>query len=131
MSAPPPYPYPPPSPPPSRPIGVTILAILTILIGILIVVAGIVLVIGLIALVGIGFPPVFGIAGTVLGGILLLFGLLWIGVGLGLLHLRSWAWWLAIIVMILSIIGSIGTVVGAIIPGLILIYLILVRHHFH
>jgi len=32
--------------------------------------------------------------------------------------------------MVLSIVGSIGSPISALIPGLILVYLILVRHHF-
>ncbi len=135
MSAPvPPGPYPPgyyAPPRPSRPIGVTILAVLTILFGILIVLAGIVLLVAPLIFVGTGLPLAFGLAASVLGGIVLLFGLIWIGVGVGLLHLRSWAWWLAIIVMIFSIVGSIGALVTAVVPALILIYLILVRRHFH
>ena len=90
------YPTYPAAPTRSRPIGVTILAILTILGGVL----------------------------------LLLLGIVWIAVGSGLLNLRSWAWWLAIIVMVVSVVGSIAVPVAAILPGLILVYLILVRHHF-
>jgi hypothetical protein len=108
---------------------VTILAILTILLGVLILIVGVVLLVASAFLVGL-FPPVFGLGVTVIGGIVFVFGLLWLAVGVGLLNLRGWAWWLAIIVMVLSIIGSIGTPVFAILPGLILVYLILVRHHF-
>lgn len=114
----------------SRPIGVTILAVLTILIGILIVLAGIVLVAAPLLLTGFGLPLAFGLAASVLGGIVLLVGILWVGTGVGLLRLRGWAWWLAVIVMVISIVGSIGTLVAAIVPGLILVYLILVRRHF-
>ena len=130
MAVPPAYPPYPPPVPRSRPIGVTILAVLTILLGVLLLLAGIVLLLAPLVLVGVGFPLAFGLAASVFGGIVFVFGVIWIAVGVGLLNLRSWAWWLAIIVMIFSIIGSIGTVVGAIIPGLILMYLILVRQHF-
>ncbi len=81
-------------------------------------------------LVGVGLPLGFGLTGSVLGAIILVFGIIWIAVGSGLLNLRPWAWWLAIIVMVLSIVGSIGSPITAILPGLILLYLILVRRHF-
>jgi hypothetical protein len=110
--------------------GVTILAVLTILGGVLLLILGMVLVVAASVLVGIGFPLAFGLTGSILGGIVLIFGIIWIAVRVGLLNLRSWAWWLAIIVMILSNVGGLTAPVAAILPGLILIYLILVRHHF-
>jgi lysylphosphatidylglycerol synthetase-like protein (DUF2156 family) len=119
-----------PAPTRSRPIGVTILAVLTILLGVIIVIAGIILLIASALILGFGFPLAFGLSATVIGGVVFVLGVIWIAVGVGLLHLRGWAWWLAIIVMVLSIVGSIATPVAAIIPGLILVYLILVRHHF-
>ena len=134
MSVPlPPGYYPPgyyaPPPTASRPIGVTILAVLTILLGVLIVLVGILFLVAPLILVGVGLPLAFGLVASIVGGIILIFGLIWIGVGLGLIHLRGWAWWLAVIVMILSILGSIPSP-AAVIPGLIFVYLILVRHHF-
>ncbi len=118
-------------PPATRPIGVSILAVLTILGGILIVLLGALFVVAPLVLVGFGLPALFGLAVSAIGAIVLVFGLLWIGVGVGLLHLRGWAWWLAVIVMVLSILGSITAPILAVLPGLILIYLIVVRHHFH
>jgi len=109
---------------------VTILAVLTILGGVLLLLLGIVVVAFSSLLVGVGLPLGFGLTGSVLGAIVLIFGITWIAVGSGLLNLRPWAWWLAIIVMVLSIVGSIGSPISALIPGLILVYLILVRHHF-
>ena len=113
-----------------RPIGVTILAVLTILGGVLLLLLGIVVIAFSSLLVGVGLPLGFGLTGSILGAIVLIFGIVWIAVGSGLLNLRSWAWWLAIIVMVLSVVGSITVPVAAILPGLILVYLILVRHHF-
>jgi len=109
---------------------VTILAVLTILGGVLLLLLGIVVVAFSSLLVGVGLPLGFGLTGSVLGAIVLIFGIIWVAVGSGLLNLRPWAWWLAIIVMVLSIVGSIGSPILALIPGLILVYLILVRHHF-
>ncbi|TMA07329.1 MAG: hypothetical protein E6J94_05270 [Methanobacteriota archaeon] len=124
------YPAYPAAPTRSRPIGVTILAVLTILGGVLLLLLGIVVVAFSSLLVGVGLPLGFGLTGSVLGAIILIFGIIWIAVGSGLLNLRPWAWWLAIIVMVLSIVGSIGSPITAILPGLILLYLILVRRHF-
>ncbi len=125
-SQPPAY-YPPQAP--TRPIGVAILAILVILGGVLLLLFGIgVLVLS--AFAAFSFLPVFGLAGAILGGVLLILALVWIGVGVGLWHLRSWAWWLAVIVMVITIVGSLPSVVIAILPILILVYLIVVRHHF-
>jgi hypothetical protein len=109
---------------------VTILAVLTILGGVLLLLLGVVVIAFSSLLVGVGLPLGFGLTGSILGGLVLIFGIVWIAVGSGLLHLRSWAWWLAIIVMVLSVVGSITVPVAAILPGLILVYLILVRHHF-
>ncbi len=117
-------------PPRSRPIGVAILAILIILVGAIFLLASL----GLLFLSGFaairGLPTFFGIASGFLGIVLLIFALIFIGVGLGLWHLRSWAWWLAVIVLILSIVGSLADLAGLVIPLILLIYLLLVRHHF-
>ncbi|HLB67915.1 MAG TPA: hypothetical protein VJN63_05570 [Thermoplasmata archaeon] len=134
MSAPPPPPgvYPPgyyQAPRPSRPIGVSILAILVVLGGVLFLLSGIAILLfsAAFALGGLG---IFGLAGSILGGIVLIFGIIWIAVGLGLWNLRGWAWWLAVIVMVLTILGGISAPAVIVIPLLILIYLILVRNHF-
>lgn len=118
------------APPLRRPIGVAILAILTIVVGVLIFIAGLLLLVASSLLLGFGMPFSFGLAGGFVGGIVVLVGLLWIGAGFGLWHLRGWAWWLAVIVMLLSILSNLATPALAILPVLILVYLVLVRHHF-
>ncbi len=118
------------SAPRSRPIGVAILAILVILVGAIFLLGAIALFFIAPLAVFRGLPTFFGLAGAVLGAIFLIFALVFIGVGLGLWHLRSWAWWLAIIVLILAIVGSLGDLAGLVIPLILLIYLLLVRHHF-
>lgn len=131
MSAPPPpgY-YVPPYAPPHRPIGVAILAILVVLVGVVLLIPAILLLL-LSGFAGLAGLPLFGLVGAVAGIVLLIVALIWIGVGLGLWHLRSWAWWLAVIVMVLTIIGLLAAPVFAILPILILVYLVLVRQHFH
>lgn len=130
MSAPPYYAPGYYAPPPSRPIGVAILAVLTILIGVLILIAGVALLVFPLFLTPLGLPLVFGLTASAVGLIIILVSLLWIGTGVGLFHLRSWAWWLAVIVMLLSVLSAAASYALAILPLLILIYLIIVRKHF-
>ena len=102
---------------PSRPDGITILAVLEILIG----------VIGLLsALTIIGFAvlltivPAYVLLGTVgfiIGGILLIFSAIWLATGLGFLHGRGWSWTLGVIFSVLSILGSIGAIVAGLYTG--------------
>ena len=117
------------APRPSRPIGVSILAILVVLGGVLFLLSGIAILLfsAAFALGGLG---IFGLAGSILGGIVLIFGIIWIAVGLGLWNLRGWAWWLAVIVMVLTILGGISAPAVIVVPLIILIYLVLVRNHF-
>jgi len=119
----------------SRPAGVTILAILAILIGIGGVLTGIAIM-GLSALVGIsgilgtagGF---FAGLGLLLGGIVLVFSLIWLATGVGFLHGKGWAWILGMIFSVLSLLGTIGliavgnysAIVGVFIWGLMIYYL--------
>src|SRR5438552_15110031 len=118
------YPAYPAAPTRSRPIGVTILAVLTILGGVLLLLLGIVVIAFSSLLVGVGLPLGFGLTGSILGALVLIFGIVWIAVGSGLLNLRSWAWWLAIIVMVLSVVASITVPVAAILRALFLLYVI-------
>jgi len=116
--------------PRSRPLGVTILAVLTILIGIGIFLIGL-LVIGLSSFVTF-FVPAFGIPLILIGVLVLLVGLLMIVSGMGLLRLRMWAWWLAILSFVLGAASSVlsSNYVTAVIEVLLIVYLILVRKHF-
>ena len=120
----------PPPMPRSRPLGVTILAVLTILIGIGIFLIGL-LVIGLSSFVTF-FVPAFGIPLILIGVLVLLVGLLMIVSGMGLLRLRMWAWWLAILSFVLGAASSVlsSNYVTAVIEVLLIVYLILVRKHF-
>jgi hypothetical protein len=103
---------------PGRPIGVTILAVLEILIGI----------VGLLAsLVIIGFSALFstlprigsllGTIGLLIGGVVLLFSLIWLATGAGFLHGRGWSWTLGMIFSILSLLGAVGALTIGLITG--------------
>src|SRR5207244_12808989 len=94
---------------PSRPVGITILAVLEILIGI----------VGLLAsLVIIGFSALFatlptvgsliGAVGLVTRGAVLFFSVIWLATGVGFLHSRSWCCTLGIIFSILSVLAAIS-----------------------
>ena len=112
---------------------------------ILIILAGVFLtLIALLAvLVAVALIPTFGAIVLVIAGVFLLLSILLLAAGFGLWHLRPWAWWLSVIVLILVIVNEFAgvtlanlralTTVDLIIVGfpvLILIYLIAVRHHF-
>src|SRR5438132_12169978 len=103
---------------PSRPVGITILAILEILIGI----------VGLLASpVIIGFSALFstlptvgsllGAVGLVIGGVVLFFSVIWLATGVGFLHGKSWSWTLGMIFSILSLLGAIGALTICLITG--------------
>jgi len=125
-----------PPPPPAvipkagRPIGVSFIAIITILEGIVFLGVG-----GIVALAG-GVVDEFWIAAV--GVLVLIFGLIFIALGSGLWNLRSWAWWLTIIFEIFGIIGTLilTLAIGAafvltVISAIVLVYLLTVKKYFH
>ena len=115
---------------PPRPTGITIIAILIILGGVIGLLAGIA-VLAFSAFVASFGATFFGSAGAIIGGVFLVFSLLWLAVGVGFLHGKGWAWILGMIVVVLSLIGSVGAVVmgqfsavgGLLWNGLLLYYL--------
>jgi hypothetical protein len=132
MSAPPTEVYPPGTyaqPPRTRPIGVAILAILVVLIGVFLLIGaiGILVASGALAVAGLAL---FGLVGAVLAAVLGILGIIWVAVGLGLWKLRGWAWWLAVIVMLITAVATIANPVAAVPPAVILVYLIVVRGRF-
>jgi hypothetical protein len=127
--------YTPPPPPPAivpkvgRPIGVSIIAIITILEGIVFLGVG-----GIVALAG-GVADIFWVAAV--GVLVLIFGFIFLGLGSGLWNLRSWAWWLTIIFEIFGIIGTLilSLAVGpafilTVISAIVLLYLLTVKKFF-
>jgi hypothetical protein len=92
---------------PSRPIGITILGIIEILIGVLGFLVSIAI-IGVSALFST-LPAVgtrIGTIGVVIGGVFLFFSLIWLATGVGFLHGKGWAWTLGMIFTVLSILGA-------------------------
>jgi len=125
--------YPQTPPEPSKPIGVAILAVLIGIVAVLFILAGVLLAVVGVA-VGISLPA-FGSYGlTVVGIIVLIFGLILLGVALGLWRQRLWALVLAIIFFALYFISDAlagdWLSLGAIISLLLVIYLIAVHRHF-
>ncbi|MCI4353311.1 MAG: hypothetical protein L3K14_08030 [Thermoplasmata archaeon] len=119
---------------PSRPIGVSILAVLMGIVGALFVIGGV-----LLAVLGLGLGltvPAFGLTlgVTVLGIVLLILGLIILGLALGLWHQRLWALVLAIIIFALNFLSDAVAgayfSLGAIVSILLVIYLIAVHRHF-
>src|SRR5438445_4301667 len=92
---------------PRRPIGITILGIIEILIGVLGLLVSIAI-IGVSALFST-LPTVgtlIGTVGVVIGGVFAFFSLIWLATGVGFLHGKGWAWTLGMIFTVLSILGS-------------------------
>jgi len=120
----------PPPPTRTRPLGVTILAILTILVGIGLLLLGL-LVIAVSTFAAV-FVPMFGLPLAAVGAVVLLVGILLLVSWFGLLKLRMWAWWLTIISFVLGAVSSIlsGSYYAAVIEVLLIVYLIVVRKHF-
>src|SRR5713226_6278858 len=92
---------------PPRPIGITLLAIIQILIGVL----GL-----LVSLAIIGVATLFstvptigtliGSVGVVIGGVFAFFSLIWLATGVGFLHGKGWAWTLGMLFPIIPIRGA-------------------------
>src|SRR5437667_11334281 len=103
---------------PSRPVGITILAVLETLMGIVGLLAGLVI-IGFSALFAtlptVG-PPV-GAIGLVIGVVVLFFSIIWLATGVGFLHGTGWSWTLGMIFSILFLLGAIDALTIRLITG--------------
>jgi len=92
---------------PPRPIGVTLIAIVQILVGVIGLLASLAI-IGVAALLST-LPAVGGLlaaGGLVIGGVVLFFSIIWLATGVGFLHGRGWAWTLGMIFTVLSVLGA-------------------------
>lgn len=123
----------PPTFPASRPLGVSILAVLVGLYAILIILGAVFALVGAAAVAylgsGLGFT---GLPLVVVGGVLLILGIIVLAAALGLWHLRLWALVLALIVTFIELVthGLSGSWVGFALALIIFVYLIAVRRHF-
>jgi hypothetical protein len=126
----------------SRPLGVTVIAILNIIGGIVMLFAGV----GL-AAAGSLLPTLSNVnpnmagqmaltalaggVGVIVGGILIVLGIVSFVVAWGLLRGRGWAWTVTVILSIISVVmgivslagGNVGSIVNVVISGVILYYL--------
>lgn len=103
---------------PSRPVGITILAVLEILIGIVGLLASLAI-IGLSTLLST-LPRVGSLLGTfglIIGAVVLFFSIIWLATGVGFLHGKGWSWTLGIIFSILSLLGAIGALTIGLVTG--------------
>ncbi len=128
-----------------RPLGVTIISVVLAIEGIFELIVGAALIIGIFALghtVNVHGHTTTGavidVAGGVLGGISLVIGLLTLIFAIGLWMLKRWAFWLTIIIEIISVIrhalgfvqpnhNTVTIIIGLILPVVILLYFLFDR----
>ncbi|MFW9833236.1 MAG: hypothetical protein ACFFEK_04520 [Candidatus Thorarchaeota archaeon] len=105
--------------PKERPLGVTIIAVLQMLSAIILLVSG-----GLSMVAALALGP-FGFLFVFLGAIFLIIGIIGFIIGYGLWTLKGWAWMVAFILNLLSVILAIISfdIISLIIPLIIVIYL--------
>jgi hypothetical protein len=109
----------------SRPMGVTILAVLNIISGIIMLLIG--LGVAALGVVLVFFAPI----GIFFGGIFVILGIVSFIVAGGLLQGRGWAWTATLVLSIISIVigiaslaaGNAGSIISVIISGVIIYYL--------
>ena len=109
---------------PERPVGVIIICILQFIGAILMIIMG-----ALVGILGAGYGS--GLA-FITGVAVLAIGIVLIFATLALWALKSWGWWVSIILNILIIVtGAVGGLwIGLIIPIITIIYLVVIREHF-
>lgn len=117
-------------PRPSRPFGVTLLALLAIVVGI-IGVFGSLVIFALSAVAGSFLGATIAGIGVIIGSFVMIFSLIWLLVGWGFASGKGWAWILGMIYTVISFVIAIGSLVinpgggvlGILIWGLMLYYL--------
>lgn len=131
---------------PRRPLGVTIIATVLIIYAVFELLVGI---LAIVAIFAVGHAisshghtttaSVVDVVGGVLGGVSLLIGVLTLIFALGLWFLKRWAFWLTVIVEVISLLrhglefthsnpAVVSIVIGMIVPVVILAYLFLDRN---
>jgi len=118
----------------SRPILVSILAILIGIYGFLVVLLGLLLLVGNSLFSSFGGASFYGYSGTIAGVLVLVVGLIILGVAVGLWHLRVWALVVALLFLIVEMV-SYGIAHAFltwefIVSLLLFIYLLAVSRHF-
>ena len=112
-----------------RPFGVSLIALVVMLVGAVTVVLGL---LGMLfgfatgimdASRGAGIAFLAGVAGVVLGAVYLI-------AGFGLWNLRAWAWWLAVLAGVVGIVLAFGSPLWMVTWALVAAYLFVVRVHF-
>jgi hypothetical protein len=96
----------------TRPLGVTILAILNAL-------GGIVTLLGGVAAIGVTSTGMFASLGIIVGGFTIIIGLFQLIIAWGLWTGKKWAWFLALIFGILGVIFGILGLIGGGLSGII------------
>lgn len=124
-------------PPKTRPLGVAILAVLIGIYGFLLFLLGLFVAVGSTIFPYLGAANPFhalGVGGVLAGVIVLIFGLIILGLAVGLWHLRMWALVLTvlflIVVVILDALAGAYITLGFILAVILLIYLLAVNRHF-
>ncbi len=124
---------------PTRPLGVSILAVLVGLLGIILIIGGVALLALSAAFSTVPTIGLFGLTGVAIGAVVLVLGLLWLATAIGLWRLHTWALVLALIVTFIglasngytiAVSGVSSGVVGLVIYLIIFVYLLAVRRHF-
>lgn len=117
-----------------RPLGVTIIAVLDIVVGLIALLGGILGFLGL-GLAGGRLPTVLDAIGGVLLGIAIIIGLVSLFVGWGLWTLRPWAYWTTVVLEIITIVDHLlgwlahrlstaSLISDILIPVIIVVYLL-------
>ncbi|HZD12363.1 MAG TPA: zinc ribbon domain-containing protein, partial [Candidatus Binatus sp.] len=104
----------------ARPIGVTIIALLAILVGVIGLVAGVAMAAfsSMFASIGFGVGGLLSTLGYIIAGVVLFFGLIWVLTGWGFMNGKGWARTLCLIFSILSLIGTIFVAASGSISGI-------------
>lgn len=110
----------------NRPILLSIFAILLVLSGTIMVINGTLLLFGGTELIPINMPGAIGSGAS--GGLTALFGIINILIGMALFSGKSWGWWFAVIMTIISLVFSIASLNLALLINLIVLIYLLLRN---